>query len=50
MNFDGLIAQIGDLQDSGIPIHLEFSYKQLALLGGSIFVALLFALLIAKKA
>tara|TARA_R110000787_G_scaffold37633_9_gene95408 strand:+ start:2077 stop:2229 length:153 start_codon:yes stop_codon:yes gene_type:complete len=49
MNFDALIATIGDVQRDGVPVHLEFSYKQIAMLGTSIFVALLLALLIAKK-
>jgi len=47
--FDNLTDSLEQMRRDGVDVNLSFSYEQLALLSASIFLALVFALVIAKK-
>jgi len=46
---DGFTNELAQLREDGIKVNLEFSYQQLAMVSGSLFIALALAMIIAKK-
>jgi hypothetical protein len=46
---DGFTNELAQLREDGIKVNLEFTFEQLAMLSGSLFIALVLAMIIAKK-
>lgn len=46
---EGFTNEMAQLREEGVKVNLEFSYDQLLMLSGSLFIALVLAMIIAKK-